>query len=136
VILTDTGPLIALLNRNDPDSDTCKAALDTLPAEPLLTTWPCFTEAMYLLRRMGGFPFQRELWFMVETGRLVLHAADEPELLRMSQFMAKYRDLPMDLADESLIAAGESLGLRRILTLDGHFRAYRFADGSPVEVVP
>ncbi len=50
--------------------------------------------------------------------------------------MAKYHDLPMDLADASLIAAAEQLNLRRIFTLDRHFRIYQFADGSTVDVIP
>lgn len=134
--LADTGPLIALLNRNDPSSSVCVATLKSLPRGPLLTTWACFTEAMYLLHRMGGYAFQSQLWFMVESGRLVLHDADEPELQRMSQLMQKYRDLPMDLADASLVAAAESLHTQRIFTLDQDFRIYRFADGSPIEMIP
>ena len=44
--LTDTGPLVALLNRNDPNHAACVGAAKTLPSGPLATTWPCFTEAM------------------------------------------------------------------------------------------
>lgn len=52
--LTDTGPLVALLNRNNPNHAACVAATQRLPAGPLMTTWPCFTEAMHLLFRTGG----------------------------------------------------------------------------------
>jgi predicted nucleic acid-binding protein len=54
VTLVDTGPLVALINRNDPHHAACVAVAITLPAEPLVTTWPCFTEAMYLVHRVGG----------------------------------------------------------------------------------
>ena len=54
-LLTDTGPLVALINRNDPHHQRRKAAVREWPATPLLTTWPCWTEAMYLLFRAGGF---------------------------------------------------------------------------------
>lgn len=50
--------------------------------------------------------------------------------------MDKYRDLPMDLADASLIAAAEKLGTSCVFTIDSDFRVYRFADHSAVEVVP
>lgn len=50
--------------------------------------------------------------------------------------MAQYRDLPMDLADASLVAAAEATGWRRVFTLDRHFRAYRLRDGSTLDVVP
>ena len=59
--LTDAGPLIALINRNDPHHALCISALGLLPSAPLVTTWPCFTEAMYLLRRVGGHGAQNEL---------------------------------------------------------------------------
>ncbi len=58
MILTDTGPLVALLNRNDPNHVVCAEAAKALPPEPLITTWPCFTEAMYLLHRAGGYAGQ------------------------------------------------------------------------------
>ena len=52
--LTDTGPLVALLNRNDPYHPVARDAAERLPAVPLLSTWPCVTEAMYLLGRAAG----------------------------------------------------------------------------------
>ena len=136
MILTDTGPLVALVNRNDPNHGLCLHAAQNLPRGPLLVTWPCFTEAMYLLHRAGGYPAQAALWLLQEAGRLTLHDAGESELKRMAELMAKYHDLPMDLADASVVAAAERLGTRRVFTLDRDFRVYRFADGAAVEVIP
>jgi predicted nucleic acid-binding protein len=62
--LTDAGPLFVLFNRKDPDHARCAALLPRLRA-PLVTTWPCFTEAMYLLGRDLGHPAQDELWRFV-----------------------------------------------------------------------
>ena len=53
--LTDTGPLVALLDEDDDFHNVCAAAAGRLRAGALLTTWPCFTEAMYLLAEAGGF---------------------------------------------------------------------------------
>jgi hypothetical protein len=61
VTLTDTGPLVALINRNDPNHARCLAAARLLPKEPLVTSWPCFTEAMYLLHRAAGHDGQAAL---------------------------------------------------------------------------
>jgi len=47
VILTDTGPLVALVDADDSAHASCVAALTRL-TKPLLTTWPCFTEACIL----------------------------------------------------------------------------------------
>jgi predicted nucleic acid-binding protein len=136
VILTDTGPLVALLNRNDPNHALCMKTAGQLPRAPLVTTWPSFTEAMYLLLRGGGFQAQATLWALRDSGRLLIHTNSDSELQRMQEYMAKYQDLPMDLADSSLMAAAEHLNSRRIFTLDGDFRIYRFADGSSVDVIP
>ena len=50
--------------------------------------------------------------------------------------MEKYSDTPMDLADASLVAAAEGLGLHRIFTLDSDFQVYRINGSTAFEVVP
>ena len=134
--LTDTGPIVALLDTDDPSHETCVAASEILPPSPLLTTWPCFTEAMYLLGEAGGYRYQAALWSLYLAGRLVLHELSSVDMDHMASLMAKYRDAPMDLADASLITVAESGSLRLVFTLDSHFRFYRLADGSVLEVVP
>ena len=49
MILCDTGPLVALIDQDDSSHARCVAALRTLAAVLLLTTWPSWVEAMYLL---------------------------------------------------------------------------------------
>ena len=107
-----------------------------LPAGPLVTTWPCLTEAMYLLGRAAGAAGQDALWGLAAAGRLVVREAGPGEAGRMAELMRVYRDLPMDLADASVVAAAEATGERRVFTFDGHFRIYRLRDGSTLEVVP
>jgi predicted nucleic acid-binding protein len=136
VTLCDTGPLVALIDGDDPHHERCTRALRALPAEPLVTTWPCFVEAMYLLGRAGGHPAQEELWGFLADGLVVLHPLAGPELERMRALMGEYRDTPMDLADASLVAAAEGLGLDRIFTLDRHFYAYRIGNERAFRVVP
>ena len=55
---------------------------------------------------------------------------------RMRELMEQYRDAPMDLADASLVAAAEVLGLRRVFTLDSDFRIYRPGGSEAFEIVP
>lgn len=133
--LTDAGPLVALVDRKQKRHESCFATLPTLSA-PMVAPWPCFTEAMYLLHTIGGWPMQRLLWRYVSSGRLTLYAPSALEIIRAEVLMEKYRDTPMDLADAVLVAAAETLSLTRIFTLDSHFYAYRTADGRAFEVVP
>jgi predicted nucleic acid-binding protein len=135
VTLGDTGPLVALIDADDPNHQRCMEALPGL-RRPLVTTWPCLTEALYLLDQAGGHRAQEALWTIFEQGVAQLHPAGEAERRRARVLMARYRDIPMDLADASIVTAAETLELRRVFTLDRHFYAYRFRDREPFLVTP
>lgn len=122
-VLVDAGPLVALLDRGDSQHQACVAALQTV-RDPLVTVWPAFTEAMYLLG--GSWRAQKALWSRLETDALSLVPLGESDAPRMRELMEKYRDLPMDLADAALVRVAERETLTQILTLDKkHFRVYR-----------
>ncbi len=112
----------------------CIAALPNL-ALPLVTTWPCFTEAMHFLGRARGTGGPRSLWRLVEQGVLQLHETTPLEIQRMTNLMEKYADVPMDLADSSIVAAAETLGVHRVFTLDSDFRIYRMDGTQTFEIV-
>ncbi len=135
-MLTDAGPLIALFDEDDQFHAACNAVLHDLPHGPLVTTWPCLTEAMYLLHALGGYRYQERLWRTLRDGRLVVLDITRDERSRMDPLMQKYQDVPMDFADASLIAVSELRKTRQIFTLDSDFHIYRLADGSVLEVVP
>lgn len=125
MILTDAGPLVAILDRSEQHHRACVECLGEL-AGPMLTTWPAFTEAMYLLGEAGGPFAQNALWDLVERGDIEIAEQDAAQRRRMQALMTRYRDRPMDLADASLVALAESLKLRDIFTLDhADFRIYR-----------
>jgi predicted nucleic acid-binding protein len=134
-MLTDTGPLVSLLDKDDFQHAACLAVLRDLPRGPLLTTWPCFTEAMYLLGLVGGHRYQSNLWLWRRDGRLTLLDLTQTEAERMDALMAQYTNVPMDLADASLVALAESRDHRRLFTIDSDFYIYRLADNSVLEVV-
>jgi uncharacterized protein len=134
--LTDTGPLVALVDSNDVNHVVCVEFVANLPDHPMLTTWPCFTEASYLLGCAGGFHFQLQLWEFYESGGLVFHDLLPAQIQRVAELMEKYKDTPMSLADASLIAVAESRSMTQIFTLDGDFRIYRLSNGSVLEMIP
>ena len=135
MILIDTGPLVALNNRNDSHHTKLVETSQALESETLLTTWQCFTEAMHFLGRDGGHHLQSSLWDMRRAGRLDIHSTTESEADRMEELMRQYRNVPMDLADASLIAVAESLSLSRVFTIDRAFYFFRLTDGSALEVI-
>lgn len=132
--LTDTGPLLAIIDHGQPQHTACIEALSNVSV-PLVTTVPCFTEAMYLLaaRTRNG---TKELWRLFTSGRLTIHHTTDVDLQRMKVLMEKYSDVPMSLADASLVVAAEARKVGRIFTLDSDFRVYRYNDTSPFEVLP
>lgn len=135
MILCDAGPLVALIDTADTHHVECTAILPRLSG-PLITTWPCLTEAMHLLGRKFGFKQQRDLWHLIELEAIILHSPSVVESQRMRDLMDQYQNIPMDLADASLVAAAEVRGLTRIFTLDTDFRVYRILGSGLFEVVP
>jgi predicted nucleic acid-binding protein len=135
VTLTDAGPLIAIIDADEADHAACLEALDQVEL-PLVTTWPAFTEAMYLLARAGGIKGQRALWRLVQTDRLVVADLSESAVDRSARLMDQYADRPMDLADATLVAYAEEHGQRAIFTLDDDFHVYRFRGRQRFETIP
>lgn len=133
--LTDAGPLLAIIDADEPDHLACMDALDQI-AIPLVTTWPAFTEAMYLLARVGGIRAQNALWRLVQTNRLVVADLSPSAVDRTARLMDQYADRPMDLADATLVAFAEEQGHRRIFTLDADFQIYRIRGRQRFEMVP
>jgi predicted nucleic acid-binding protein len=135
VTITDAGPIIAIIDADEPDHASCVEALDDLTV-PLLTTWPAFTEAMHLLARAGGIRAQQALWRLVKTDRLVVADLSRSAVDRSARLMDQYADRPMDLADATLVALAEERGDRRIFTLDTDFQIYRFLGRQRFATIP
>ena len=129
--LVDTGPLVALFVRNDPDHALVSAWLRGFRGR-LLTTWPVLTEVCHFLTPAVVLRFLR--W--VEAGGVAVIEVppeDLPEVIRM---MEKYLDRPMDLADASLVWLAGKSGVRDILTVDkGDFATFRTPQGKPFKDV-
>lgn len=127
MVLVDAGPWVALFDPSDAAHQRCRTALEKL-SEPLATTVPVLTEALYLLRNSSrGAGALRDF---IVRGRSVLWFFDDDAVVRAFELMETYGDKPMDFADASLITAAERLETRRFFTLDRRdFDAYRIRRG-------
>lgn len=121
-VLADTGPLVALLNRNDDLHAECAREFRRM-REPMLTVLPVITEAMHLLQ--GSWTARDALWELFATGAASLVPVGEADFARMRELMRKYRDQDMDVADAALVRVAEREGLTVIFTLDRDFAVYR-----------
>ena len=115
MILLDTGPIVALFDASDDYHKSCVELLKAVN-EPLITTWPVLTEAFYLL----GFSWkaQDNLWEFIMRGGVEILSLDDKQKGRCRQLMEKYADLPMDLADGTLVVLAESRKVKKVFTLD------------------
>lgn len=131
MIIADTGFWLALANRNDKHHAKAKAALG-LVREPLVTTWPVMTETCHLmLSRLTGDAQIAFVQSWVDGGYRVFDVT-ETHGPRIVELMEQYAELPMDLADASLVVLAEQLGTGKILSTDQRdFRAYRWKNRKP-----
>ena len=114
---------MALVNRGDTHHARCADALKAI-RDPLYTVWPAVAEAMFLVR--DSWPAQAALLEMLESRIVEVMPLDEDDVPLMTELMAKYRDLPMDLADAAIVRVAERERIRHVFTLDQRdFRVYR-----------
>jgi predicted nucleic acid-binding protein len=134
VILVDAGPMVALLRRADRHHARCVAALRRIQ-EPLGTVWPAVTEAMFLLSDRPDA--QSALAEKLESAAISLLPLDRGDLPRIRELMSKYRDLPMDFTDATLVRAAERDGVDTVFTTDRRdFSVYRISGRRRFRLVP
>ena len=125
--IADSGPLIALFEPAERNHARVRSFIENY-AGALLTTWPVLTEVGHML----GHSVDRQLAFLewVERGGVEVTTPGAGAVSLIRQLSEKYRDLPMDIADGSLIVLALESGVRDILTLDRGFDVYRLPDRS------
>ena len=125
--IADSGPLIALFEPAERNHARVRSFIENYEGA-LLTTWPVLTEVGHML----GHSVDRQLAFLewVERGGVDVTTPGAGAVSLIRQLSEKYRDLPMDIADGSLIVLALESGVRDILTLDRDFDVYRLPDRS------
>ena len=121
----DAGPMIALFDRNDKFHNQVKEFISGYEGN-LVSTWPVITETTHML----DFSFSAQIDFMIWIWRGAIKIFDlrRNHLERIATFSKKYSDVPMDLADASLMVAAEDEKINQIISLDSDFFVYRTID--------
>jgi uncharacterized protein len=126
MIIADTGFFTALGNRRDDYHGLALRAMQSLK-EPLITTYPVVTEVCQLLRSRVHNSAQVAFMNSIAAGAFSIFELRMQHAARMAMLIEKYEDLPMDMADASLVVLAEALGHGRILTVDQRdFSIYRW----------
>ena len=120
--LTDSGPLVALLNLRDEHHEWARGQFKHF-SNPLLTCEGAITEATHMLQ-FDGLPPWGALE-LIERKIVSVQFDLESNLDRVLSLMKKYADTPMDFVDACLVTMTEAKRDCRLLTLDSDFRVYR-----------
>lgn len=129
--------MVALFGAKQPQARHYQALLKQAGDElwSLATTWPCVTEASYLLDPPQRFTLLR--W--VAALGIVVVPFEQEHLDVMLEWMGRYTESPrteMDLADASLVWLAADSGVNCVMTMDVRdFSRYRLPDGRGFELL-
>jgi uncharacterized protein len=134
MVLIDTGPLVALVDKADKTHKKAASIFRSFKTPPL-TTWACLTEAFYVIGEGCGWRGQKTLLELLTRGAIRIHSQNDTEVHRISELMEQYHDNPMDFADASLVTLAELRGVKKIFTLDSDFYVFRISGKDSFEVI-
>lgn len=130
-LLVDSGPIIAWLSARD-RHHVRAVAFFKARREKLISTWAVITEVCHLIPQPARVTFLR--W--IAAGGMSLWHVPEDQASLQADMMEKYDDLPMDLADASLVWLAGEVGSNLIATTDRtDFAIYRGARNRPFKNV-
>jgi|SRR5215469_591893 len=130
-VLLDTGPLIAYLSARDAYHDWAAEQFVALDL-PFITCEPVLTEACFIAARNGVSPAR--VLDVVASGAMQIGLQVQDEVSVLQTLMLRYANVPMSLADASMVRLAEMTGLP-ICTLDSDFAIYRTRRGRALDLI-
>ncbi|MFW5709886.1 MAG: type II toxin-antitoxin system VapC family toxin [Bacteroidota bacterium] len=121
-IIVDAGPLIALFDKDDKYHEPVINFLKEFNGN-LISTWPVITEVTHLLSFNVNVQIDFLEWLKREAIKII--NINSEHLERIIQLTKKYSDVPMDLADSTIIVISEITGVNEIATIDSDYYLYR-----------
>lgn len=123
-VLLDTGPLVALLSRDDANHARARQLFaDCLP--PFHTCEAVVAEACFLMRKVHPAG-PAEVVSLGRRGVYEIAVSVADHWIIIEALLRKYADRPASLADACLIRCAEIHGESRVATFDGDFGVYRW----------
>lgn len=133
-VLMDTGPWVALIDRSEGKHRECIEWLRQFLGE-IFSTEAVLTEVLYLLSFSSSA--QSAALEFVLSGAIILVPSGLESLKEAEKLMKKYKDLPMDYADATLVCLARDLKIRHVVTFDKkHFSIYRLPGGKSFVILP
>ena len=124
-VLLDTGPLVALLSKND--AQHARAARLFADCEPPLRCCEAVVaEACFLMRKVDPAG-PAEVVALGRKGVYTIALALDEHWTNIEALLQKYANRPIALADACLIRCAEAHDEPRVLTFDPDFQVYRWS---------
>jgi uncharacterized protein len=123
--LLDTGPLVALLSRNDANHDRARQIFAEC-APPFRCCEAVVAEACFLMRKVHA-DGPADVVALGARGLYKIAIAAGEHWTIIEALLTKYSDRPISLADACLIRSAEIHEEPRIATFDNDFSVYKWA---------
>jgi predicted nucleic acid-binding protein len=120
--LIDAGPIIALFDRDDTYHAKTVNFIKNFEGR-LYTSCPVITEVSHMLN--FNVNVQTDFLKWISSNVINIIEISEHGLERIIELLIKYSDLPMDLADGSLLWIAEEYNIHNIITIDSDYYIYR-----------
>lgn len=131
-ILVDSGPLIALFDRDDKFHLKIKEFIKNGNFK-LITSSAVITEVSHMLDFNVNVQIHLLEWILAEG--LVIHEINQEDIGIILELIRKYSDRPMDFADATLVVIAEKMSIRKIISIDSDFDIYRLPGKVRIENV-
>lgn len=135
-MIIDTSALLAFFDTNEPMHGAVSSVLE--PADDLLVVSPyVLAELDYLLMTRQETRAQVLVLDELRSGAWELATFDTGRLAKATEIVRRYHDIPIGLADASLVVLAAEYSTDQIVTLDRrHFSILRHMDGRPLRLLP
>lgn len=121
-VIADTGPLVAMLDRDAQDHAWAVREGRRLPPK-MLSCEAVLSEVHFLTRDLPEAKARIESWLADGLLDLPFTGRDHHSLVH--ELMARYANVPMSFADVCLVRMSELWPAAPVFTLDSDFRVYR-----------
>ena len=134
LVIMDTGPWVALIDRSEERHGKCVEWLKDFRGN-ILSSEAVLTEVLYLLN-FSSRAQSAAIDFVLKEAIVLLPSSLE-SLKRAKRLMEKYKDIPMDYADATLVSIAEDLSITHVVTFDAKdFGIYRLPSKQPFVLLP
>jgi predicted nucleic acid-binding protein len=135
-LVCDTGPLLAALNNRDKYHAASVALFDGFDGD-LIVPSLIVTEVCYLAQTQVGPQAEAMFLDAIVNQELAIENPTTQDWSRITQLVRQYAGFPLGVADASVIAIAERLGITRIASIDHrHMRAVKPAHCDAFELLP